>query len=162
MAFLLYFLLTSPAPHFSIKEPGIQTPTKWLFWDISLPSSWSASSPNKLKFLASTPLLWVNWSFMKQSRQVWIGNITSHWASQIYLCVCVCVCVCVCLVSYKLALAKSIFQWLDNNKSIYHLPLWRLNPKLLQLLIFNTPKGVQQEWGSLCCWEFGGTGLCLC
>ena len=134
MVFLLYFL-TSPAPHFSIKEPGIQTPTKWLYWDISLPSSWAASSPNKLKFLASTPLLSVNWSFMKQAEQVWTGNITSHWASQIYLYVC---------CQLQIGTCQEHFPATEHhNKGIYHLPLWRLNPMLLQLLIFNTPKGVQ-------------------
>ena len=37
-----------------IKEPGIQTPGRWLFWDISLPSSQFAGSLNKVLFLAST------------------------------------------------------------------------------------------------------------
>ena len=32
----------------SIKEPGIQTLTRWLLWDISLPSVWSASFLNKV------------------------------------------------------------------------------------------------------------------
>ena len=38
-------------------ETGIQAPTRWLFRDISLPSSWSASFLNKVIFLASTPCL---------------------------------------------------------------------------------------------------------
>ena len=42
-------------------------------------------------------------------------------------------------VNYKLALAKRICQGLNNNKSICHLPLWRLNPVLLQLLTLNNP-----------------------
>ena len=44
-------------------------------------------------------------------------------------------------VNYELALAKSICQLLNNrdNKGICHLPLWKLNPVLLQLLTFNTP-----------------------
>ena len=42
MAFLLCFLTS---PHFwSIKEPGIQTQIRWLFWGASVPSSWSAGS----------------------------------------------------------------------------------------------------------------------
>ena len=42
-------------PHlWSMKEPGIQTPTRWLFADISLPSSLSAGFLNKVLFLAST------------------------------------------------------------------------------------------------------------
>ena len=36
----------------SSKEPGIQTQTRWLFWDISL-LSLSASFPNRIIFLAS-------------------------------------------------------------------------------------------------------------
>ena len=40
------------------KQPGIQTQVRWLFWDASLPSSPSASSPNKVIFLASAPHLW--------------------------------------------------------------------------------------------------------
>ena len=42
----LYFLASSPLC--SIKEPGIQTPVKWLFWDISLPPSQSTRFPNKV------------------------------------------------------------------------------------------------------------------
>ena len=55
MAFLLCFLTSSY--FLSIKEPGIQTPTSWLCWDISLPSSWSAGFLNKVVFLAATPHL---------------------------------------------------------------------------------------------------------
>ena len=40
-----------------IKEPGIQTPRRWLFWGTSLPSSQSAGFPNKVIFLASVPHL---------------------------------------------------------------------------------------------------------
>ena len=54
--FLLH-LRTSP-PLCSIKEPGIQTPTRWSFWNISLPSSPSAGFLNKLLFFDSTPHLW--------------------------------------------------------------------------------------------------------
>ena len=41
-------------------------------------------------------------------------------------------------VNYKLALAKSLFQPLNNSEGICLLPLQRLNPVLLQLLTFNT------------------------
>ena len=37
----------------SVKEPDIHTLTRWLFWDISLPSSQSAIFPNKVVFLTS-------------------------------------------------------------------------------------------------------------
>ena len=43
------------------------------------------------------------------------------------------------IVNYKLALAESIYQSLNNSKSICHLPLRRLNPVLLQPLTFDTP-----------------------
>ena len=42
--------------------------------------------------------------------------------------------------NYKSALAKSICQRL-NNKGIFHPPLQRLNPLLLQLQTFNSPWG---------------------
>ena len=46
------------SPHLgSIKEPGIQTQRRWLFWVINLPSSYSASYPSKVTFLASAPIL---------------------------------------------------------------------------------------------------------
>ena len=45
------------------------------------------------------------------------------------------------IVSYKLALAKSICQWPNSNKGVCHLPLQRLNTVLLQLLTFNTSWG---------------------
>ena len=45
-------------------------------------------------------------------------------------------------VNYKLALAKSVCQQL-NNKGVCHLLLRRLNSVLQQLLTFNTPEGVQ-------------------
>ena len=43
-------------PSLIYKKPGIQALTRWLFWDISLPSSRSLSSLNKVLFLASTLL----------------------------------------------------------------------------------------------------------
>ena len=55
MAFLLSFL-TFPHP-WSIKGPEIQTPTRLLFWDMSLPSSWSACFPDKIVFPASATRL---------------------------------------------------------------------------------------------------------
>ena len=49
------FLNSSPSPFY--KKHDIQTPTWWLFCDISLPSSPSASFPNKVTLLASIPHL---------------------------------------------------------------------------------------------------------
>ena len=47
--------------------------------------------------------------------------------------------------NYKLALAKSICQQLNNNKGTGHLPLWRLNPIILQFLTFNNPREFRVE-----------------
>ena len=55
---LLLYPLTSPHSC-SVKEPGIKTLIRWLFWDISLPSSQSASFLNILIFLASIPVSWI-------------------------------------------------------------------------------------------------------
>ena len=53
--FLLCFL---PSSHlWSILEPDIQSPIRWLPWDISLPSSRSAGFSNTVVFLASTHCL---------------------------------------------------------------------------------------------------------
>ena len=49
----LFTLLPHLSPLCSIKEPGIQTPIRWLFWGISLPPSQSADFLNKVVFLAS-------------------------------------------------------------------------------------------------------------
>ena len=66
-------------------------------------------------------------------------------------------------VNYKLALAKSIYQGLNNNnnnRGICHLPLWRMNLVLPQLLTFNTScEEFRMKWGILCSRESGGTGL---
>ena len=53
---LFLCFLTSPYL-WSIKEPGIWTPIRSLFWGTSLPSSQSASFLNKVIFLVSTPHL---------------------------------------------------------------------------------------------------------
>ena len=46
------FYFTSPSPPLcAMKETGIQTPRRWLFWDFSLPSSRSAGFPNKVVFV---------------------------------------------------------------------------------------------------------------
>ena len=48
------YWLTKKQPY---TESGIQSPVRWLRWDVSLPSSWSASFLSKVEFLASTPHL---------------------------------------------------------------------------------------------------------
>ena len=62
----------------SIREPGIQTPQRWLFWGTSLPSSQSADFPNKVVFLASTPHLADSLACHAMSRaslnSVWSGS----------------------------------------------------------------------------------------
>ena len=69
LPFLLNFLIISLSG--SIKEPGIQTQTRWLFWDISLPSSWSAGFLNKVIFLASAHCLLFYWPVVQQAEQAW-------------------------------------------------------------------------------------------
>ena len=49
------FLLCFPHLPPPMKEPSIQIPTRWIFWDISLSSSWSAGFMHKVIFLVSTP-----------------------------------------------------------------------------------------------------------
>ena len=60
MVFLLCFLTTSHP--WSIKEPSIQTPIRWLFWDINLPSS-SVSQLSKQSHIpwvnTSSPIHWL-------------------------------------------------------------------------------------------------------
>ena len=69
-----YFISSSLPPLCAIKETGIQTPIRWLFWDFSLPSSRSASFPNKVVFLASTPRLrFIGLSCGEQS-ELGLGN----------------------------------------------------------------------------------------
>ena len=53
-------------------------------------------------------------------------------------------------VNYKLAPAKSICQELNNKWGVCRLPLWRWNPVLPQLLIFNI------------CWGSPGWSEALC
>ena len=52
----------------STKELSIQIPARRLFWGTSLPSSPSASSPNKVVFLASTSRLWGSLACCADSR----------------------------------------------------------------------------------------------
>ena len=65
MAFLLCFLTSLHL--WCIKESGIQTPVRSLFWDMSLPS-WSASSLHKVIFLASAPHLSYSLAWCVSSR----------------------------------------------------------------------------------------------
>ena len=53
-AFVLGF---SPPPSLICKITWHPDPVRWLFWDVSLPSSLSAGFPNKVAFIASTPRL---------------------------------------------------------------------------------------------------------
>ena len=69
---MVFFTLHHHFPHHcSIKEPGIQTLIRWLFQDISLPSSGSAGFLNKVTFLAPTPHLSVNWPVVWWAEWVW-------------------------------------------------------------------------------------------
>ena len=48
----------------SIKESGIQTPIRWLFWGASLPACRSARSPIKVSFLPQHLVSGIHWSLM--------------------------------------------------------------------------------------------------
>ena len=83
---------------FYFKKPGTQTTTRWLVWDISLPSSQSAGFLNKVVFLGPAPCLWsIGLSCGKQSldlvtdsgykfpvlgflKPIWGGHV-SFWAT---------------------------------------------------------------------------------
>ena len=81
-----YFSSSSPPPLCAIKETGIQTLIRWLFWDFSLPSSLSAGFLNKVVFLASAPCLgltglscseqsgaWTRWHSDKRLKMAWLS-----------------------------------------------------------------------------------------
>ena len=55
----------------SIKQPGFQTPIRWLFWGASLPSSWSAGSLIKVSSLPQHLVSQVHWPFMRQAEWTW-------------------------------------------------------------------------------------------
>ena len=55
----------------SIKQPGIQTPIRWLFWGASLPSSRSAGSLIKVSSLPQHLVSWVHWPIMRQAEWTW-------------------------------------------------------------------------------------------
>ena len=59
------------------KEPAIQIPTRWLLWDISLPSSWSEGFLNKVLFLASTPCLRFIVLLCGKQIKLGLGNIAT-------------------------------------------------------------------------------------
>ena len=63
MAFLLDFLTSHP----SIKEPSFQTPIRWLFWDISLPSSQSVSFSNKVVIPSFNTWFLIYWPVLLQA-----------------------------------------------------------------------------------------------
>ena len=69
---LLYFLISSP----SLLRNWHPDPVRWLFWDISLPSSWSAGFPNKVIFFAATPRLWFYWPVVWWASRVSLDSAT--------------------------------------------------------------------------------------
>ena len=102
-SFLLYFLTASPSlfclltlvphccsPSGSIKEPDIQTMTRWLLWDIRLPSSWSANSLKKVVLFALTHCLSDLLDCRKESR-VRLDLVTNSLqpSTAEYTCICV-------------------------------------------------------------------------
>ena len=57
----------------SIKEPGIQTPIRWLFWGASLPSSQSDGSLNKGSSLPQPLISQIYWPITWQGEWAWTG-----------------------------------------------------------------------------------------
>ena len=111
MALLLCFLTYTPNL-WSIKEPGIQTPIRWLPWGASLPSSWSASSQFKSllasAFHFSDSLVHHAVSRVSLDSAALLTNnflrpmcmpVTSHQKMYMYIFY-VCVCICMCLYIY--------------------------------------------------------------
>ena len=63
----------------SIKEPGVQTWIRRLFWDFSLPSSRSASFPNKVVFLVSTVCIQLTGLSCSEHNELGLSNMyTGH------------------------------------------------------------------------------------
>ena len=72
MAFLLYFLTFSLSVFCKrTRHPDLR---RWLFWDISLPISRSASFLNKVVFLASTSRLWFIGSECGEQNKLGLSN----------------------------------------------------------------------------------------
>ena len=85
---VFYFISSSPPPLCAIKETGIQTLIRRLFWDFSLPSSRSAGFPNKVVFPASTPRLrFIGLSCGEQS-ELGLGNVCVHIKIHCLHCIC--------------------------------------------------------------------------
>ena len=55
----------------SIKEPGIQTPIRWLFWSTSLPSSLSAPFWIKLFSLLQYLISQIHWPVLWRTEWAW-------------------------------------------------------------------------------------------
>ena len=67
---MAFFTLFSHLPHYfrSIKQPGIQTQIRWLFWDSSLWSPWSTSSLNKVIIPCLNTLSQTHWPVVQEAR----------------------------------------------------------------------------------------------
>lgn len=92
MAFLLCFLTNRPPPPCTaslinkrIRQPD---PRRWLFWDVSLPSSWCAGSLNTVVFFASMPhlsfsdLVTQSGTYPQQNLAVWRDASCGHQIGQ--------------------------------------------------------------------------------
>ena len=67
----------------SLKEPGIQTPIRWLLWGTSLPSSLSAGSLIKVSSLLQHLSLSDSLAYCVESRAS-LDSVTWHWDYYIY------------------------------------------------------------------------------
>ena len=63
----------------SVKEPGIQTPIRWLFWGASLPSCWSASSPTKVSSCLNTSSLGFTGLSCSEQSELGLNTIRYYW-----------------------------------------------------------------------------------
>ena len=117
-----YFTSSSPPRLCAMKETGIQTSIRWLFWDFSLLPSQSASFPNKVIFLASTPhLRFIDLLCGEQSR-LGLGNkcvkctyeIMAKWAKgQVYM------------MRWSFPYLIFIFVWATHSRNFWNLiSLW--------------------------------------
>ena len=75
------FSSSLPLSLWSIKESGIQTPTRWLFWGASLPSSPSACSPAKVSSLPQHLISWIHWPTVQWAERAWTQRSLAAYTS---------------------------------------------------------------------------------
>ena len=88
-----FYFASSPPPHlWSIKEPGLQTPIRRLFWGTSLPSSLSAGSPINVSSLPQHLVSEIHWPILGRAERAWTpwghrtGALETHVGVSFYFC----------------------------------------------------------------------------